>query len=287
MIWLGEKRGQLTDWATQQWVRTTGRRLTLAEHPWLDGPFGNTRLIGADFFVNDAKQRGYTTTYTHPVGLIPTFSQLDRHGTLAGTAESVRHFYEQTSNYDLDAWSEWHGLFTPFGRALALLFGRRLQQLNVPLSPLDSSRGMTSDVTAFRDPISQQVVHTAWVRKLRATGNVLYAGAYSVCTVPQHPAPCVKVVFPLPNGNAMVIMKVIPHADGSLLLRSAGECFGSPGFYFVVHGEAGTAWARYVKAMKEDIHVYPAEAGTVRADHRLWFCGIEFLRLHYRMRTKT
>ena len=284
MIWLGEKRGQLTDWTTQQWVRTTGCRLTLADHPWLDGPIGGTRSIGASFFAEHATRRGYQNSDTGVPGLIPAFSQLDPNSALANVAAPVRDFYEHTAAYDLDAWSEWHGLFTPFGRALAVLFQRRLQQLNVPLSPLDSSRGMTSEVTPFRDPATQQIVHTSWVRKLRATGNVLYAGAYSVCSIPGHPAPCVKVVFPLPNGNAIVLMKAIAHPDGSLLLRSAGDGFGCPGFYFVVHGSDGTVWARYVKAMKEDIHVYAAEPGTVRADHRLWFCGIEFLRLHYRMR---
>ena len=30
------------------------------------------------------------------------------------------------------------------------------------------------------------------------------------------PSPCVKVVFPLRNGNAVVLLKVEAHADGSL-----------------------------------------------------------------------
>jgi hypothetical protein len=29
----------------------------------------------------------------------------------------VAEFYEQTSEYELDAWSEWHGGFRPFGGA--------------------------------------------------------------------------------------------------------------------------------------------------------------------------
>ena len=143
---------------------------------------------------------------------------------------------------------------------------------------------MTSSVVQVRDPGSQELLHTAWVRELRATGNVLYAGAYSISKVPKHPSPCVKVVFPLPNGNAIVLMKTIANPDGSLTLQSAGESFGCPGFYFVVHEENGNVWARYVKSLQEEIHVYQAELGVVRADHRLWFCGIEFLRLHYRMR---
>ena len=135
----------------------------------------------------------------------------------------------------------------------------------------------------IRNPRTLEVSHTAWVRKLKATGNILYAGAYSVTNIPGHPDPCVKVVFPLPNGNAIVLMKVIARPDGSLALQSIGESFGSPGFYFVVHGQDGRIWARYVKSLKEEISVYEAETDTVRADHRLWFYGKEFLRLHYRM----
>jgi hypothetical protein len=156
-------------------------------------------------------------------------------------AASVRGFYERTSEYELDAWSEWCGLFRPLGRALALLFSRRLQQLNIPLSPLDSSKGISSAVLQWRDPNSGSVVQTAWVRELQATNNVLYAGSYSVCRVPGYRLPCVKVVFPLPNGNAIVLMKPEAHADGSFSVTSAGRGFGDPGFYFVVHGEGGIA----------------------------------------------
>jgi hypothetical protein len=93
------------------------------------------------------------------------------------------------------------------------------------------------------------------------------------------------VVFPLPNGNAIVLMRPIAHRDGSLSVVSAGDGFGGPGFYFTVHRD-GAVWARYVESLKESIHVYGAEGGTVRADHVLRLWGATFLRLHYRMRAK-
>jgi hypothetical protein len=109
--------------------------------------------------------------------------------------------------YNLDAWGESSGKFKPFGRLLAVLFSRRLQQLIVPLSGLDTSHGISSDVLHLVDPASREVRYTAWVRELLSTNHVLYAGSYSVCTVPGFDGPCIKVVFPLPNGNAMVIMR--------------------------------------------------------------------------------
>jgi hypothetical protein len=220
-----------------------------------------------------------------PRGLLPDFKSLAGSGCdPALVAPIVGDFYERTSAYELDAWSEWHGLFKPFGAALAVIFSRRLQQLNIPLSSLDSSKGMTSNVVQLWNRRTGALVQTAWVRELCATSNVIYAGSYSLCHVPGYNSACVKVVFPLPNGNAIVILKPESHADGSFSITSSGGGFGDPGFYFTVHGQGDVVWARYVRAMKEKITVYAAEAGTARTDHVLWFCGMQFLRLHYRMR---
>jgi hypothetical protein len=283
VVWLGTKRGFLSDWLTQQWVRATGRKIRVSEQQWLDGPVGNVRQTGTQFFNDYARVHGLEVVQDATRGLIPNLAQLELSDS--GTvAPSVRRFYERTSEFELDAWSEWCGFFKPFGRALALLFSRRLQQLNVPLSPLDSSKGISSCVLQWRDRNSGDVAQTAWVRELHATKNVLYAGSYSVCRVPGNTSPCIKVVFPLPNGNAVVLMKPEVHEDGSFSVTSAGTKFGDPGFYFLVHGGYGVAWARYVRSLKESIRVYPAEPETVRADHVLWLWGMQFLRLHYRMR---
>ena len=112
--------------------------------------------------------------------------------------------------------------------------------------------------------------------------DVLYAGAYSTCRVPNYNGECVKVVFPLPNGNAMVIMRPVAHPDGSFSVVSHGERFGDPGFYFTVHSPRGVR-ARYLKTLRESIKVYCAEEHTVRADHVLSLWRLTFLRLHYRM----
>lgn len=197
---------------------------------------------------------------------------------------AVARFYEHTADYTMDAWSHWCGAFRPFGTLLALLFSRRLHQLNVPLNGLNTSEGLTSEIIDFVEPEFGEVRHTAWFRRLVGPGHVLYAGFYSVCRVPHYAGNCVKVVFPLPNGNAIVIMKPQSLPDGSVVLRSSGNGFGEPGFYFTVHNGSGKAWVRYVRALRESIHVFPDDEGGVRADHVLWFWGIRFLRLHYRMR---
>lgn len=157
-------------------------------------------------------------------------------------------------------------------------------QLNVPLSGLETSAGITSEVINLRDRETGHVRYTAWVRQLLSTSNVLYAGSYSLCSVPGFSGRCVKVVFPLPNGNAMVIMYPESHSDGSFSITSSGKGFGAPGFYFTVRGSQDTVWARYVRGMRESIRVYASGVGEVRADHTLKLWGATFLRLHYRLR---
>lgn len=282
MIWLGEERGCLTDWLTQTWVIATGRRITPKEYPWLDGPIGKTRQIGVEFFVNFAAETGARIEPGN--GLLRSIDGL-KGETMDTTAVSplVREFYENTSAYALDAWSEWSGLFAPFGRLLFWIFSKRLQQLNVPQHSLDTALGMESSISHLYDGSAGDFLFASWVRRLVATGNIIYAGAYSIIRVPGHNDSCVKVVFPLPNGNAMVIMRAEVTEENALRLISAGKEFGDPGFYFTVHRQ-GIAWAKYVRAMQETIHVYPGKDGFCRADHNLRLFGRTFLRLHYAMR---
>jgi hypothetical protein len=273
MLWLGERVGYVPDAITQLWVRATGRQFSLRECPWLDGPIGDTRRIGRDFFERIAPREGGSIRVGS--GLLPDVSAL-----IPGMDPAVADFYQNTAAYRVDAWSEWDGMLKPFGVLLAQIFSRRLEQLNVPLDNMETSRGMTSDIFDVLDA-NGDVKTIAWVRTLAASGRTIYCGSYSTCRVPGFDGNCLKVSFPLPNGNATVILFPEVRADGSLVLTSRGDRFGDPGFYFVWHS-GNRPFARYVRAMRERIHVYRA-GDDVRTDHELWFFGRRFLRLHYRL----
>jgi hypothetical protein len=103
-----------------------------------------------------------------------------------------------------------------------------------------------------------------------------------VCEPPGFSGPCVKVVFPLPNGSATVVLRPEARPDGSLLLHSSGRELGDPGFYFVVRDGDAQAWVRYVPTMRETIHAY-VEDGELRTDHVFQIWGLRYLRLHYRL----
>lgn len=227
-MWLGDRRGYLTDWLTQRWVRATGRLVDLERAPWLDGPIGATTGIGPDFVADLARSEGLVARALPDTGLVPDFTMFAAADFDPAAADAgVVDFYTRTAQYELDSWAEWSARFRPFGGLLAHMFSRRLQQLNVPLTGLDTSRGVTSEVVQLIDPRTQLPRFAVWLRRLVHTDNVLYAGCYSVTQIPGRIGSCVRVVFPLPNGNAMVLMRPKPTAQ--YLSSRAGARLAIPG----------------------------------------------------------
>ncbi len=280
-MWLGEKRGHLSDWLTQLWVKLTGRRVALDQFPWLDGPSGATTGIGPDYYERVADALALEVR-EGPAGLTPSFHQLAGPEFEPARVDSrIVAFYENTSLYRIDTWSQWCGAFRPLGWLLAVLFSRRLQQLNIPLSPMDGSKGLRSRIVVLAERLTGRVQRIGWVRELRSTSRIAYVGDYSTVIAPGHSGPCVRVVFPLPNGNATVVLRPEAVSDGSLLLHSSGHRFGDPGFYFVVR-DGQVAWVRYLATMRESLHVY-VEGSELHTDHVFRIFGLKYLQLHYRM----
>jgi hypothetical protein len=177
-IWLGEKRGYLSDWITQKWVILTGRQIDNEAESWLSGLTGNTRLIGEEFYQYVSEEEDLIAERNREnSGLLDDLDVL-RNDSPNTIDPAVKDFYQHTINYGFDVWSEWCGFFRPFGRLLALIFSRRLQQLNVPLDPMDTSRGVSSEVILLNDKSTGETKHRIWLRKKADAGHVIYAGCY-------------------------------------------------------------------------------------------------------------
>lgn len=116
---------------------------------------------------------------------------------------------------------------------LVEFLSRRMDQLNFPISSLELARGMTSEVVQLYEPATARVVSTGWLRRMKSTGRVIYAGVYSTIRIPGEENPCVKVTFPC-RGSANVYLRPVAHADGSFGLDSSGSGFGKSGFYRLV-----------------------------------------------------
>lgn len=282
---INKKTGHLQDWITQVWVKITGRKFNPQQDTWLVGPIGDTSIIKDKFIYDLAKKDDLEIKYNpKDSGLLETFEDLQ-----LTTEEKkllnpkVIEFYEKTSNYNFEIWSEWCGFFKPFGWLLSIIFSKRLQQLNLPLSSLHSAKGINSDIIKLVDKGNNKTKLTVWYRILKSTNHVIYSGIYTTCRLPNCQDKFLKVLFPLPNGNAIVIMRKEIQSDGSLKLCSDGKKFGDNGFYFTLTNHKGTYWTRFVRALHEWITVYVDEENVLRADHNLRFHGLRLLNLHYKM----
>lgn len=270
-------------WFIYRLIWLFGRTYRRADVPWLMGPLGGD-VIGDATYQEVADHEGLTIERNATrCGLVEDFRLLDGDGFDGSrVAPEVRDFYEQTAVFALDVWSR---AYFPANLALALLvttISRQVNQLNFPLSPLDTARGMASEVIALRTP-DGRVKYTGWFRTLvDQPGRSIYTGFYMVARVPGERAPCVKVVFPMPRGNATVILR--PRAiDGALELDSGGGSFGGAGFYRVQVRDDERVRVWRIRSLKEHFRVYVDGSGTLRADHSIRFLGLPVLTLHYKM----
>jgi hypothetical protein len=282
---LSDAVGAIGESGIRLWLRLFGRKVCRAENPWLDNPSGPGGKIGEGFYESIAVAEGLDLRpATAGEGLLPAFEALRGPDFDPDKVNRrVRDFYEHSSAYQLDAWSETSLLTRVFLWFLVTFVSRRIDQLNFPTSSMDTSRGMTSDVIQLTDPRSGRVVRTGWLRKASGSGRVIYAGLYSIGRPGAHPGACVQVSFPLPLGNSTVYLRPEAQTDGSLKLISAGKKFGDPGYYRVLDEGKETLKVRHLRSLQELFHVYVDDRGDLRTDHSVRFMGLGVLRLHYKM----
>jgi len=270
-------------WFIRGLIWIFGRTRRRADIAWLDGPLGDA-VIGDAPFKSVAEREGLTVErMAHSGGLVPSFEQL-RSGDFdpAKVHPLVRDFYENTTDFALDVWSR---TYFPANIGLFLLvttISRQVNQLNFPLSPLDTATGMTSEIILMREP-DGRLKYTGWFRTLAKQELVLYTGFYMTKAMPNETGPCVKVVFPMPNGNATVILRPGVDESGALTLDSSGGTFGGAGFYRVQARDKDRVRVWKIRTLREHFRVFVDEAGVARCDHAVSFLGLPVLRLHYKM----
>lgn len=251
--------------------------------PWLSGPSGTTRAIGADFFERWGEAQGLTALASRPDdGLLHGLEALQGPSFDPAAVHPLIHdFYAHTAAFDLSIESRWSGPFRPMGWLISRLFSRRLAQLNMPLSSRELRGGVESRIVKLCNA-EGELCHTGWVRTSRENGLPVFVGRYGTARLPNHADPCVHVTFPLPNGNAIVLLRPRTEPGGGLTLFSEGRQLGDPGFYFTVDAAPGQAWVRYVRTMKEQLELW-VEGEAIAGRHRFWVFGVPFLELSYRI----
>jgi hypothetical protein len=265
------------------WVRLTGKFLRKADAIWLDCPLGEPGRIGTGIYERIAQREKLEIRIDPRAGLIPDFEAL-RGPSFDPDAvrPEIRHFYEHAAQYHLEVWSEVYLIGRFFLWLLVEFISRRMDQLNFPISSLEVARGMSSEVVQLVEPDTGRIAYTGWLRRLKSSGHVIYAGLYSVTRVPKEADPCVKVTFPC-RGSANVYLRPVMHADGSFGLDSSGSAFGRSGFYRLIDAGKDQWRVRNVKTLHELFRVYVDEEGILRTDHTVSFLGLTILKLHYKM----
>ncbi len=266
-------------------IRLFGRVVEAREEPWLVGPVGGAYIGDKPYEECAAREDLSVERRTADGGLLSDM------GALAGpdfdpsaVHPAVRRFYERTAQYRMDVWA---ASSFPASLALWLLvttISRKVNQLNFPLDVLDTARGMDSEIVLLRDR-DRRVRYAGWYRRLVGNDRVLYTGFYMTVLLPSG-RPCVKVVFPMPNGNATVILRPSVGAGRALELSSAGPGFRDAGFYRLLELPGARLRVWRVRSLKEHFRVYVDDSGTLRCDHRIRFAGLPVLTLHYRIEEK-
>jgi len=265
------------------WIHITGKRVRNGDLPWLAAPLGEKGRIGGAIYSRIAQSENLNSRVPADAGLIPDFDVLRGPSfDPAAIRPEIRHFYEHAAQYHLDVWTEVSLPGRFFLWLLVEFISRRMDQLNFPISSLEVSRGMSSQIVQLIDPATGAIRYTGWLRSLKSSGHVIYAGLYSTVRVPGEDNPCVKVTFPC-RGTANVYLKPVQHPDGSFGLDSSGSAFGRSGFYRIVASGPEHRRVRYVKTLHELFYVYVDAEGILRVDHQVSFLGITIIRLHYKM----
>jgi hypothetical protein len=268
------------------WLNVTGKTVDFDRFPFLKGPMSDSVIIGQGYYESLAEKEGLDLTKPATGGLLTDFDKVidAKDPNYSNLFPARSEFYEQTAKYKMEVWPKWNAPVSWFAKALIKLLSGNMQQLNIPMNAMETSYGMGSEVIHLSD--TEGVKYACWFRKSIQSGKVVYPGFYSSCAIdglggPEH----VRVVFPLPQGNVTVILKVEIQGDGSVKLVSYGRKFGGSGYYRLHRNSKGVVKSRMMP-IKELIHVFPDNEGILRTDHFFKFLGLAFLQLHYKMMPK-
>ncbi|MDX8554211.1 hypothetical protein MK851_11330 [Tenacibaculum sp. 1B UA] len=272
------------DWVTQQWVIVSGKKINSKEYEWLLGPFGNTNGIGEKFIKQLEKNENLEICKSElSKGLITSINQLKLPTTeLNKLSKNVIDFYENTSSYEFELKTKWNPIFKFLGYLLKILFSNRIEQLNIPMNNSKNTKGMNSNIIQLIDKKTKKVKRTIWLRTFKKTEQVVYSGVYETCTIPNGTT-CIKAIFPLPNGNATVILQPSVGSNGELSLKSVGRKIGDSGFYFLLKDKNGNLWTKYIKSFKDNL-IVSFNDGKIKANQTLKFYGLRVLNFKYNIK---
>lgn len=274
------------DWVTQQWVIQFGKKIIPHKNEWLLGPFGKTKGIGEKFIEELAEAENLVVDNSkRKRGLIQSVNQLNlSQQELNGLSKNVIDFYENTSNYEFDLNVKWNPFFKISGSLLKVLFSNRIEQLNLPMENSKNSKALKSEIIYLIEKNTKELKRTIWLRTFKESKQVVYSGVYETCTVPDGKT-CIKAIFPLPNGNATVLLEPSVGENGALILNSSGKKIGDSGFYFLLNDAKGNLWTKYIQSFKDKL-VVSSNNEKITAEQTLTLWNLRVLTFEYKIKKR-
>jgi hypothetical protein len=269
------------DWFTQQWAILWGKKFEPSENEWLKGPFGNLNGIGEEFIEQLARKENLEILRNQSnSGILNSFSELELEPKeLDRIHPKIIEFYERTDQFQLQFEIKWNPLFKPFGFLVNRLFSKRINQLFLPHQNSKKAESISSEIILLKKKESEEVPYKFWLRKIESTQQIIYSGIYSTCQLPSGKK-AVKAIFPLPYGNATVLLEPFVDEKGNFHLKSEGKKLGDAGFYFLLKDAKGNNWVQYIKSFRDRLSIQ-VDNQEIKAYQNLSLWKIPVLQIHY------
>jgi hypothetical protein len=280
-MYFADTKQKFQDWFTQQWAIFWGRKINLEEYNWLIGPFGNLNGIGRDYISQLAKTENLIILKSQNYqGLLSSFEELHLpKNERSNIPNPIIDFYERTSDYNLQLAINWNPIFRVIGILVNKLFSHRINQLNIPTSAIAGNESLNSEIIQLYNAETNELKYTIWMRSLKSSNQVIYLGVYGTCILPSGKT-CIKAVFPLPNGNATIIMTPRVEKNGTFILDGSGSKVGDAGFYFLLNDEKKEIWTQYIRSFRDRL-VLKIDNNNIIAEQTLTLWHFNVLKFSY------
>ena len=238
--------------------------------------------IGADFFQQyESKDR----RHNHYEGLVDNLGEFQQRGFDAQSVHpTVRHFYEQTLEYELHSKTYWHKGFGFLSR-IYKQFSSSIEQINLPLNHETEELVVDSRIVGISSKQDGRQKVRAWIRTSRETNKAVFVAAYSSHEYQEKKY--LNIALPLPSGQMTGVLRFENPQDKqrergfilTSLKQSADK--GDEGIYYV------TKWFTIRLPINEHFTVWP-ETGLhqIKASHKMWIFGIPFLSIDYTIKKR-
>jgi hypothetical protein len=227
-------------------------------------------------------------------GEVDDMAVFDRPGFDADALHpDIRHFYEQTTDYEMVCSVRWHRGFR-LGAALAAPVTSRIEQLNLP-GPGGDPFELESRIVTLPSDSDPREGARLWIRtRPDRRGRHTDDAAVFVAAYARHERDdetYTNIAVPLPGGNLSTVLRpeLFPTDAGTGVVFTT-EAPGDPGLYLV------TPLGPFRLPMGQRFRVYPAAASEapappetpwapdIVATHEMWLLGAQFLTITYAIR---